>query len=121
MLASKDHFRSIRDFTQAQFMEFSTLLFATRQAMGDLNFCDDISIVQEERSIHFHYWLFPRYPWMSERFGNSLSSIREIMNHVRETQSDPDAEAAAVELAERLRPTLQNRICQALKFSAGQD
>jgi hypothetical protein len=32
----------------------------------------EVSIIQEERSGHFHLWLLPRYKWMNEKFENSI-------------------------------------------------
>ena len=46
---------------------------------------DIVYLIQEEdTSHHFHIWVFPRYDWMSEKFGKKTPSLRPIMEHARE-------------------------------------
>jgi hypothetical protein len=41
----------------------------------------------EERSKHFHVWIFPRLEWM-KNYPNSIASIREIMKYAKEIVSN---------------------------------
>jgi len=49
-----------------------------------------VTIIQEERSAHLHMWLLPRYEWMTNKFGNSLSTVREIMKYSKENLKTKD-------------------------------
>ena len=40
--------------------------------------------MQEERSKHFHIWIFPNYPWMTEKFGKGVSYLRDISAYSQE-------------------------------------
>ena len=64
-------------------LELSKLIYETRNAIKKIGKNEDITIIQEERSGHLHIWLFLRYQWMNEKFDNSISSIRGIMDYAR--------------------------------------
>lgn len=103
VITSKQHLRSASAFSKETFAEFSALLFATHKAIADLDFCEGVTVVQEERSSHFHYWLLPRHHWMDGRFDTSLNSIRPIMQYARATMIGPAANAAAADLAAKMK------------------
>lgn len=47
-------------------------------------------IQEEDTSDHFHVWMFPRYPWMTEKFGRKIQSVRPIMEYARESLKTPE-------------------------------
>ena len=65
-------------------MELFDLVYSARLAMKNITDIKEVTIIQEERSEHFHLWLLPTYEWMTDKFGNSLSSIREMMKYSKE-------------------------------------
>lgn len=69
--------------------ELSTLIVRARDIACKMNPTIEYTIIIEERSKHFHVWLFPRLEWMKE-YPNSLSSIRDIMNFSRSNHSNSD-------------------------------
>ena len=83
IIASKKHIKSITELNLDEMLELSTLIYETRNAIKKIGKNEDITIIQEERSGHLHIWLFPRYQWMNEKFDNSISSIRDIMDYAR--------------------------------------
>jgi hypothetical protein len=58
--------------------------------MKNTGYINEVTVIQEERSGHFHIWLLPRYNWMTDKFGNSLNSIREMMNYSKENLKTKD-------------------------------
>lgn len=84
IIATKRHIKSISELSQEESRELFDLVYEARIAMKDIVDIDEITIIQEERSGHFHIWLLPRYEWMNDKFVNSLSSIREIMSYSKE-------------------------------------
>jgi len=106
ILAARRHVRSIAEMPAEEAQEWFRLVYAARTAMntwsnGLTEARDrilDVTLIQEERSGHFHLWLFPWYAWMSERYPHSLTSIRVILQDAREQRRTP-ANAAAVSAA----------------------
>ena len=80
IIESKKHIKSISQLTLEKSMELFDLVYSARLAMKNITDIKEVTIIQEERSAHFHLWLLPRYEWMTNKFTNSLSSIREMMN-----------------------------------------
>lgn len=79
IISSKSHIRSISQLSSEESRELFDLVYRARIALNNIADIKEVTIIQEERSGHFHLWLLPRYEWMNERFTNSLSTVREIM------------------------------------------
>ncbi len=90
IIQSKKHVNSILEFTEEECMELTKLLYQTRKALKELNICEEVTIVQEERSKHFHIWLFPYYDWMREKFGKGIKYLRDINEHVIQNVTEED-------------------------------
>jgi diadenosine tetraphosphate (Ap4A) HIT family hydrolase len=90
IIDSKKHIKSISQLTLEESAELFHLVYRARLAMKDIRDINEVTIIQEERSEHFHLWLLPRYEWMTDRFGNSLSSIREMMAYSKENLKTKD-------------------------------
>lgn len=90
IIASKNHIKSISQLTLEESSELFNLVYGARLAMKNTGDINELTIIQEERSGHFHLWLLPRYEWMTDKFGNSLSSIREMMNYSKENLKTKD-------------------------------
>jgi len=67
-----------------------------------------VVIIQEERSNHFHVWLFPRYNWMNELFENSLTDIRKIMQYVKLNMKNEENIKEVLSTADFLRNLIQS-------------
>ena len=81
IIASKSHMKSISQLNCEESQELFALVYRARIALKSIADIKEVTIIQEERSGHFHLWLLPRYEWMDEKFANSLSTIREIMTY----------------------------------------
>lgn len=84
IVAAKNHIRSIAELTLEESTELFQLVYKARVAMKQVCDINEVTIIQEERSGHFHLWLLPRYQWMNHKFSNSLNNIREIMAYTKE-------------------------------------
>lgn len=78
IIASKAHIKSISELSFEESRELFDLVYKARLALKSIVDIKEVTIIQEERSKHFHLWLLPRYNWMDEKFPCSLSTIREI-------------------------------------------
>lgn len=88
IIATKRHVQSILQLSRAEAVELAGLVYDARAALWQEDILD-VTLVQEERSGHFHLWLFPRYAWMNKLFPASLSSIRAVMAYVKEHRNSP--------------------------------
>jgi len=83
IIASKKHIKSIAELNYGEAQELFTLVYKARVAMKSIKDIKEVTIIQEERSGHFHLWLLPRYEWMDDKFENSLASVRECMKYAK--------------------------------------
>ena len=102
IIQSKKHVNSLIDFSEEESLELAKLLYQTRNALKDLNICEEVTIVQEERSKHFHIWLFPYYDWMKEKFGKGIKYLRDINQYVMDNYTEENKQKV-LETCNRLK------------------
>ena len=102
IVQSKKHVNSIIDFTEDEQIELIKLTNKARLALKELNICQEVTIVQEERSKHFHIWLFPNYDWMQEKFGKGIKYLRDINEYVIQNATEEDKKEV-LEVVEKLK------------------
>jgi diadenosine tetraphosphate (Ap4A) HIT family hydrolase len=84
VIASIRHIRSIAEMSDAEYEEFASLVRSAHCAIKEVTKIETLTIVQEERSIHFHLWFFPWTKEVVEKYGSpSLSKIRDIMAELK--------------------------------------
>ena len=103
IIESKKHIKSISQLTLEESEELFHLVYRARLAMKDIRDINEVTIIQEERSEHFHLWLLPRYEWMTDRFGNSLSNVREMMAYSKENLKTKDNIEEVLLVASKLK------------------
>ena len=71
--------------------------------LKELNITQEVTLVQEERSKHFHMWIFPNQPWMVEKFGKGISYLRDICKYAQEnvTKEQLDEVLETIELVKK--------------------
>lgn len=80
VIASKRHIRSITEMQDEEYEQLARLIRATHRAVKEATKVEHLTIVQEERSAHFHLWFFPWTRKIVDRYGQpSLTKIRDIM------------------------------------------
>lgn len=89
IIASKRHVKSILEFTDEEQLEFTQLLIECRKAMKEKLGIEEVTIVQEETSSssHFHVWLFPWLPWMSE-YKRKVNNVMPIMDIAKQNSTE---------------------------------
>lgn len=106
-ISSKRHFKFYYEMNSDEQKELSTLIFRAREIACKINPSIEYSIIFEERSKHFHIWLFPRLEWMNE-FPNSLSSIRDVMNYSRSNHTSSDHISKILNVVERAKEIVKD-------------
>lgn len=108
IVQAKKHVNSIIDFNEEQQIELIKLINKARLALKELKICQEVTIVQEERSKHFHIWLFPNYDWMQEKFGKGVKYLRDINEYVIENATEEDKKEV-LDVVENLKKYFNNK------------
>ncbi|WP_461615033.1 HIT family protein [Clostridium sp. Marseille-QA1073] len=107
IIASKRHIKSISQLSYEESQELFDLVYKVRVALKSIEDINEISIIQEERSGHFHIWLLPRYEWMNDKFENSLSAVRDIMNYTRNNYKTEKNISEVLETVDLIKDSLK--------------
>ena len=67
VITAKRHIQSFAELTKEERSEIGDILSCAEKALKELDIADEITLVQEERSRHFHIWIFPVHPWIREQ------------------------------------------------------
>ena len=102
IITAKRHIRAFSELTKEERIEIGDILSCAEKALRSLNIADRITLVQEERSEHFHIWLFPMYDWMIERFGTGIRYLRDISEYAKE-HADKSTWKTVSDTAERIK------------------
>ena len=106
IITSKRHIQSFAELTVDERTEIGNTITITERAIKDLKIAETVTLVQEERSKHFHIWIFPNQEWMLEKFGYGLQYLREINAYARENASDEDV-IRVIKVAEEIKEYMQ--------------
>ena len=108
IIASNRHFFGIDEMSQAELVDFSTVLAQIRRALRQVIGIDTVYLVHEEdtRNAHFHMWIFPRYAWMEEKFGSGVATVRTIMEYARKELKNDDNFEQVKNVVKKLSATL---------------
>lgn len=71
VIGTNRHVRSIMDLRRDEYDDLPSLCRYGRQLMDLTPEIRSVTLIQEERSSHFHLWLFPWYGWMIEEYGDT--------------------------------------------------
>ena len=87
ILSSIRKIRSLSEFTDAESLEFISLLRKLRLGMHEELKIKDVYLFQNEDTKHgFHFWIFPRHNRM-EPLGRKIQSVRTIMDYATKVQT----------------------------------
>lgn len=68
ILASKRHFHSLDEMTEAEKFDYITLITKIRKAQRDDPGIEHVFyFYNEDTTHHFHIWMIPRYDWMCQQ------------------------------------------------------
>lgn len=107
IVQAKRHVNSLIDLNEEQQIELIKLTNKARVVLKELNICQEVTIVQEERSKHFHIWLFPNYEWMQEKFGKGIKYLRDINEYVTKNATEEDKNEV-LKVVQKLKKYFEN-------------
>ncbi len=107
VVAAVRHINSIGDMAEDEYIEFAGLVKKTHRAIKNITGVEMLTLVQEERSSHFHLWFFPWAHQIIEKHGQpSLNKIRDIMAEYTQRTIYTAEWAALEETIEKIRNLL---------------
>lgn len=90
IVEAKRHINSFLELTSEEKRELSEVLMRTEKALKDLGITSEVTLVQEERSKHFHVWVFPTYDWMVQKFGKGVEFLGNIIEYAKNNAGEDD-------------------------------
>lgn len=88
VVTAKRHINSITDLKKEEQYKLMDIVNKSISVLKKLNVTKKVIVLQEERSKHFHMWIFPNNDWMVKKFGQGASYIRDICDYMKENASD---------------------------------
>jgi len=82
VIESKRHIVSISDLNTNESESFIKVLEKVRTSLSE-NEINEVTLVQDESSSHFHLWLLPIYPWMSDVTNGRIRNIQDIFDFAK--------------------------------------
>ncbi|MBR3230950.1 HIT family protein [Candidatus Saccharibacteria bacterium] len=107
IVQAKRHVNSFAELRPEERKELDVVLVQAERALKELGVTSEVTLVQEERSKHFHVWVFPTHEWMLQKFGKGVKYLGEIIDYAKNNASEDDKKAV-VEVAEKVKGYLQN-------------
>ena len=104
----KRHVNSFLDLETEEIKELSEVLRYAEKTLKDLGIANEITLVQEERSKHFHVWIFPTHNWMKEKFGSGIKYLGEIIEFAKNNASEEDKKEV-VAVAKKIKEYLSQQ------------
>lgn len=98
----KRHINSFSELNKSERNEIGNIIECAERALKALDITQEFTLVQEERSKHFHIWIFPRHSWMSYRFGTGIEYLREICNYA-EKSATKEAKSEVINSSKRIK------------------
>lgn len=108
IITSKRHIQSFSELAEDERIEIGNTIAWAEKAIKDLNIAETVTLVQEERSKHFHIWIFPNQEWMKEKFGFGLQYLRDINSYARENATAEDTDKV-IETIEQIREYMRSK------------
>ncbi|WP_064093963.1 HIT family protein [Rossellomorea aquimaris] len=106
ILASKRHIKCFDELTEAEKIDYITLLTKIRKAQREVLGIEYVYyFYNEDTTHHFHTWMVPRYEWMYE-FGRSVESVRPSLLHARNKMNHKDNIQEVLEAINALKEEL---------------
>ena len=99
---AKRHVNSFAELNSGEKEELGAVLVQAERALKELGITSEVTLVQEERSKHFHVWIVPTHEWMLQKFGKGIKYLGDIIDYAKNNASEDDKKAV-VEVAEKVK------------------
>ncbi len=90
IISAKQHKNSLIEFTKDEQHNLIDIVSKSITILKKLGITKEVTLVQEERSKHFHMWIFPNQEWMTEKFGKGVAYVRDICEYARKNTTQDE-------------------------------
>ena len=104
----KRHVNSFSELNKEERNEVGDVIVYAEKALKELKIVREVTLVQEERSKHFHIWIFPNYIWMTEKFGKGIKYLRDVSEYAQKNASESDVKEV-LNVVESIRKYFEKR------------
>lgn len=89
IITSKRHIHSIDEMSPVELVEFVNALYKIRHVLREVLGITSVNLFQKDTPLkHFHFWVFPRYEWMDEKYGTGSDSMKKIIEDTKSGKLD---------------------------------
>lgn len=99
---AKRHVNSFAELRPEEKKELDVVLVQAERALKELGVTSEVTLVQEERSKHFHVWVFPTYDWMEQKFGKGVKYLGDIIEYAKSNAGEAEKEEVVL-VAEKVK------------------
>lgn len=103
----KRHVHSFAELSDEERKELGDVMACAERALKDLGITEQVTLVQEERSKHFHVWVFPIFKWMEQKFGLGVKYLDDIITYAKNNVTEADKEEI-VAVASKVKEYFKN-------------
>ena len=109
IIAMKRHIQNISEFNRMELDNFIQILYKTRSVLNTFNEIEQYTIIQEERSLHFHLWLLPKYKWMENVYDGKINSIIPMLKYGKENWKTEKMVNDTLEMAKKVKELMNKQ------------
>ena len=92
----KRHVHSFAELSDEERKELGDVMACAERALKELGITKQVTLVQEERSKHFHVWVFPALEWMEQKFGSGVKYLDDIITYAKNNVTENDKKEIVV-------------------------
>ncbi len=115
VINTKRHVNSFSELTQEEKCEIGEVITYTQKALKQLKIGKEITLVQEERSPHFHIWILTTHEWMAQKFGIGLGYLRQIFEYTKKNATPKEKQEVLDTIEEIKQYFIEQNIAQKIK------
>lgn len=83
VLGISKHVKSINELTRDERIKLMDILNETIEKIKKIGIANEVLLIQEEKSSHFHIWIVPMHDWM-KKCRKNVKNLKEIIQLSKE-------------------------------------
>lgn len=87
VLGINKHVKSMNQLTKDERYRIIDILNLTIEKIKECNISNEVLLIQEENSSHFHIWIVPIYDWMN-KYNKNVRNIDKIIKYAKDVYNE---------------------------------
>lgn len=109
IITLKRHVDSFSKLEKAEREEIDNIIYMADKALKELNIVEKVTIIQEERSSHFHVWILPNHKWLNEKYGIGIKYVGNIIDDYKFSK-DKDLVSKSLQVGESVKKYFEDNM-----------